>query len=179
MICTLPQYPAFLSAHGASLATADRDRYEKQRTIVCEIVAAFEEPGADVDPAAKLAPEEEQKRVQRTERVVDLVAKVSRGNSAFPDPRRRLISEGGAARESQSSVDLPELTPGPRTHTDERMRCTSDRNHGRDASRCVVFFLSRASAHPKRLNIFLGFGLAAGMELGPDGAPKVPECCIS
>lgn len=110
MICTLPQYPAYLSAHGASLATADRDRYEKQRTIVCEIVAAFEEPGADVDPAAKLAPEEEQKRVQRTERVVDLVAKVSRGNSAFPDPRRRLISEGGAARESQSSVDLPELT---------------------------------------------------------------------
>lgn len=86
MICTLPQYPAYLSAHGASLATADRDRYEKQRTIVCEIVAAFEEPGADVDPAAKLAPEEEQKRVQRTERVVDLVAKVSRGNFGFPGP---------------------------------------------------------------------------------------------
>lgn len=79
MICTLPQYPAYLSAHGASLATADRDRYEKQRTIVCEIVAAFEEPGADVDPAAKLAPEEEQKRAQRTERVVDLVAKVRDG----------------------------------------------------------------------------------------------------
>jgi hypothetical protein len=178
MICTLPQYPAFLSAHGASLATADRDRYEKQRTIVCEIVAAFEEPGADVDPAAKLAPEEEQKRVQRTERVVDLVAKVSRGNSAFPDPRRRLISEGGAARESQSSVDLPELTPGPRTHTDERMRCTSDRNHGRDASRCVSPFGAPVSPSDpaQKLTPYLRL---AGMELGPDGAPKVPECCIS
>lgn len=102
-MCALPQYPAYLSAHGASLATADRDRYEKQRTIVCEIVAAFEEPGADVDPSAKLAPEEEQKRAHRTERVVDLVAKVSRAISAFPVPagwtreaaRARTIGEFG------------------------------------------------------------------------------------
>ncbi|KWU44270.1 Pex19-domain-containing protein [Rhodotorula sp. JG-1b] len=104
------KYPAYLSAHGASLATADRDRYEKQRTIVCEIVAAFEEPGADVDPSAKLAPEEEQKRAQRTERVVDLVAK---------------MNECGAP----PTEIMGEMPPG--------------------------------------------------MELGPDGAPKVPECCIS
>lgn len=89
-----PQYPAYLSAHGASLATADRDRYEKQRTIVCEIVAAFEEPGADVDPSAKLAPEEEQKRAQRTERVVDLVAKVSRAISLSPAGRDENIARG-------------------------------------------------------------------------------------
>lgn len=70
------QYPPYLSAHGASLSSTDRDRFEKQRVIVCEIVAAFEEPGADHDPEAKLSAEEEQKRAERTERVVELVAKV-------------------------------------------------------------------------------------------------------
>lgn len=72
-----------------------------------------------------------------------------------------------------------ELTPGPRTHTDERMRCTSDRNHGRDAARCVFFFSFARQCSLKETDIFLGLGLAAGMELGPDGAPKVPECSIS
>ncbi|GAA5865345.1 hypothetical protein JCM3774_004945 [Rhodotorula dairenensis] len=104
------KYPAYLSAHSTSLATADRERYEKQRVIVCEIVAAFEEPGADVDPAAKLSADEEQKRVARTERVVDLVAK---------------MNECGAP----PTEIMGEMPPG--------------------------------------------------MELGPDGAPKVPECCIA
>ncbi|GAA5976349.1 hypothetical protein JCM10908_005468 [Rhodotorula pacifica] len=103
------KYPAYLSTHGASLSSTDRERYEKQRVIVCEIVAAFEEPGADVNPATKLAPEEELKRAARTERVVELVAK---------------MNECGAP----PTEIMGEMPPG--------------------------------------------------MELGPDGAPKVPECCI-
>ncbi|BGP54286.1 hypothetical protein JCM8202_000718 [Rhodotorula sphaerocarpa] len=104
------KYPPYLSAHGASLSSTDRDRFEKQRVIVCEIVAAFEEPGADHDPEAKLSAEEEQKRAERTERVVELVAK---------------MNECGAP----PSEIMGEMPPG--------------------------------------------------MELGPDGAPKIPECCVS
>lgn len=75
------QYPAYLTAHAASLSTTDRDRYEKQRVIVSQIVAAFEESGADYDPATEtkesVSPEEAERRAERTERVVELVAKVS------------------------------------------------------------------------------------------------------
>lgn len=68
------QYPAYLSTHRASLSAADLERFEKQQQIVGQIVAKFEEPGADKEPP--LTDKEEEERQQRLDAVVDLVAKV-------------------------------------------------------------------------------------------------------
>lgn len=73
------QYPAYLSQHASSLEPADRERFEKQHVLVGQIVAKFEEPGADKEPP--LSAQEEEERSKRLEDVVDLVAKVRRVNA--------------------------------------------------------------------------------------------------
>ncbi|CDR38412.1 hypothetical protein NBRC10512_003606 [Rhodotorula toruloides] len=69
------KYPAYLEQHRSTLSAADIERYEKQRTIVRQIVDKFEEPGADKQPP--YTPEEEAQRSARLDAVVDLVAKMN------------------------------------------------------------------------------------------------------
>ncbi|BGP23259.1 Peroxisome chaperone and import receptor [Rhodotorula toruloides] len=69
------KYPAYLEQHRSTLSAADIERYEKQRTIVRQIVDRFEEPGADKQPP--YTPEEEEQRSARLDAVVDLVAKMN------------------------------------------------------------------------------------------------------
>lgn len=115
------QYPAYLAQHRSTLPADDLARYEKQHGIVREIVAKFEEPGADqaagAEGPAKLSAEEESKRQKRMDEVVDLVAKV---RPRFPFSRT-------------ISVRCPDAP----AELDERMRRTAVGNHGRDAARCA------------------------------------------
>lgn len=69
------QYPEYLDKNKETLSKEDLDRFTKQQKVVLEIVAKFEEPGADKEGG--LTPEEEARRKARANEVVELVAKVS------------------------------------------------------------------------------------------------------
>ncbi|GAA5935697.1 peroxisomal biogenesis factor 19 [Sporobolomyces koalae] len=102
------KYPAYLTSARSSLSAEDLERYERQQSIVVSIVSKFEEPGAD-KPVDQQSPAEKERSEERTEQVVELVAK-----------------------------------------------------------------MNECGAPPKEI---MG-DMPPGMELGPDGAPKIPECTI-
>lgn len=89
------QYPAYLSAHRATLSAADLERFEKQQQIVGQIVAKFEEPGADKEPP--LTDKEEEERQQRLDAVVDLVAKVRARSRSLSASWRRALRRASCA----------------------------------------------------------------------------------
>lgn len=65
-----------MTGNAGTLPAADFARFQKQQGIVAQIVAKFDEPGADKEEG--LTPAEEERRKARGLEVVDLVAKVSR-----------------------------------------------------------------------------------------------------
>ncbi|ORY88728.1 Pex19 protein family-domain-containing protein [Leucosporidium creatinivorum] len=97
------KYPAYLETNAATLSEKDLKRYKEQQATVIQIVAKFDEPGADAE--GPFSPEEEAKHAER--------------------------------------------------HAD---------------------IMNDAGSPPKEI---MG-EMPPGMDLGPDGVPKVPEdCCIS
>ncbi|GAA6005829.1 hypothetical protein JCM11491_004025 [Sporobolomyces phaffii] len=102
------KYPAYLTSARSTLPPADLERYEKQHSIVVSIVSKFEEPGAD-KPLDDQTDAEKERSTERTEEVVDLVAKMNECGA----PPKEIMGE-----------------------------------------------------------------MPPGMDLGPDGVPKIPECTI-
>ncbi|GAA6063429.1 hypothetical protein JCM10212_002615 [Sporobolomyces blumeae] len=102
------KYPAYLESARPTLPPADLTRYETQQRIVSSIVTLFEEPGAD-KPVEDMTAQEKDRNDDRTEEVVELVAKMNECGA----PPKEIMGE-----------------------------------------------------------------MPPGMELGPDGVPKIPECTI-
>lgn len=73
-LCVM-QYPAYLTENKASLSADDFDRYTKQSVVVSQIVAKFDEPGADKE--GPLSAAEEKVKAERGLEVIELVGKVS------------------------------------------------------------------------------------------------------
>lgn len=77
--CPFPcatQYPEYLKQNASTISAEDLERYKKQEEIVIQIVAKFDEPGADKDATA-MSPAEEQRQKDRQGEVAELVAKMN------------------------------------------------------------------------------------------------------
>ena len=78
-----PKYPAYLEANASTLPEADLKRYKEQQQTVIEIVAKFDEPGAD-----KEGPFTEEEEATNAERHADIVALVAKVASTVSDYSR-------------------------------------------------------------------------------------------
>ncbi|KAK4705617.1 peroxin-19, partial [Phenoliferia sp. Uapishka_3] len=77
------KYPAYLEENAATLDKSELARFKKQQIVVDQIVAKFEEPGADKETAEGLSESEFAKRRQRQLDVAELVKEMN-DNGAPP-----------------------------------------------------------------------------------------------